>query len=305
MRCVSDALGKQTVVLTDEGLDVSLTEMEKVSVLEFDSYRSYLKAVLTESQKRNPSFSLRAMARLTGMNPSHLSRTLNGQKSISASTAHQISLAFKLSPEESDHFIGLIELEKTDDETRKRRILKRMVERAKSSCRVVTIEAFQIISDWYHFAILALTKTKSFKSDPTFVAKRLGITPLTAKLAIERLLSAGFLVHTKSGYKAIDDADISTTDDISSAAIKENHAQHLQMAEKAMYQVPIHLREFNNLAIPINLEDVHEAKEMIREFVHRFNKKMSAEVGEEVFQFNVQFYRLSKGKINGVMNEKK
>ena len=44
------------------------------------------------------------------------------------------------------------------------------------------MDTFRVISDWYHFGILELTYLKSFKSDPRWIAKALGITEIEAVL---------------------------------------------------------------------------------------------------------------------------
>ena len=62
------------------------------------------------------------------------------------------------------------------------------------------IEIFKIIGDWYHCAILELTYLSDFKAEPNWIAKKLGIGYLEAKLALERLISLGLLVKENGNY---------------------------------------------------------------------------------------------------------
>lgn len=273
-----------------------LPPMPETTVLDFDDYRSYLKATLDEKSRKNDSFSLRAFARLAGMSASHLSRTLSGQKSLSGSTAHQLSLALNHSAEEASHFQSLIELEKTDDDSRRTRILKRMSKLPRSRSRVLSIEMFRVISDWYHFAILALANTRGFRAESLWISRRLSIKPLDARLALERLFSLGLLEKVGRSVRPADNGDVTTTDDVASSAIQENHLQHLALAQKALVELDVQLREFNNLTLSMNLSDVPEAKKRVREFIEKFERDFVTVPGQEVFQLNVQLYMLSKSE---------
>ena len=267
-----------------------------VSIFHFDEYRKYLRAVLDEKTRRNPSFSLRAFARAAKVSASHLSRTLNGESKLSATSARQIALALNSSAEEADHFLGLIELEQAADDVDRRRILKRLSRNQPSRAKVLSIEHFRLIAEWYHFAILNLPNLRGFRSDISWVAKRLGIRPIEARLAVERLLMLGLMHKTPKGLKAAEEVDLQTTDDISSAAIQENHTQHLNLAQNALREVPIELREFNNLTLSMNLADVSRAKKALRDFIDKFNRDHESVPGQELFQLNVQFYLLSKSE---------
>ena len=271
--------------------------MEIPSVLDFEDYRMYLRTTLEEISRTNPSFSLRGFSRLTGISASHLSRTLAGQKKLSLATAQQISSALGHNPRESSHFANLIELEKANSEEKRARVLSRLAGKKASRTRIVSIETFKVISDWYHFAIIALTTTKGFQDNAHWIAKRLGIKPLEARFAIERLLSLGYLQETKKGLRAPDDdINITTTDDIPSAAIHENHRQHMEIAGRALREIEVELREFNNLTLAMNISDVPKAKKAIRAFIDDFNDEFETIPSQELFQINVQFYPLTKSE---------
>lgn len=266
--------------------------MKTISILDFDEYRSFLRSVVEEKSQKG--FSLRGLARLAGMSPSHLSRTLSGQKKLSAASAHKLSVALNQTPEESDRLLSLIELEKTEDSHLRTKILKRMSRNSIATPSTVSLDVFRVIADWYYFALVALAGTRNFKGDSYWIARRLRIKPFEAKVALERLISLGLIKRAGKSFEPVNDADISTTDDLSSAAIKENHSQHLSMAQRAMHEVPIELREFNNLTIAMNMADVPRAKKMIREFLDRFDHEFKRQPADEIFQMNLQFYLLSK-----------
>lgn len=266
----------------------------EVSVFGFDDYRKYLRAVLDEKTRRNPSFSLRAFARAANMSPSHLSRTLNGESRLSATSARQICLTLNSSTEESEHLLGLIELETAKDDHSRAKLVKRLERNRPSRTKVLSIEHFQVIAEWYHFAILNLVNLRGFRSEAEWIAKRLGIRTVEARAAVERLLNVGLMKKTPKGLKAVEDADIQTPSDIVSAAIQENHIQQLGLAQAALREIPVELREFNNLTLCMNPSDVPRAKKALRDFMDKFSRDFESIPGQELFQMNIQFYLLSK-----------
>lgn len=265
-----------------------------LSVTSFEDYRAFLKAHIEDKARRVPGFSLRTFARQSNLSPSHLSRTLSGQKKLSASSAQQISSALRHSPIEKAHFLALIELERAKDDQQRHQILKGLSRRGRDMPKLLSLETFRILSDWYHFAILALTNTRDFQADAGWIARRLRIKPLEARFALDRLLQLGLLRRTAKGsVETVDGTNVTTTDDTSAAAIKENHRQHLELAAEALKEIPLELREFNNITLSMNLRDMPEAKRRIREFVDQFNREMETKPAQEIFQLNLQFYLAS------------
>ncbi|MCO5141689.1 MAG: TIGR02147 family protein [Oligoflexia bacterium] len=267
--------------------------MKEISSLKYNSYLPFLQDVLG---KKDRKISLRGLAKLAGISPSHLSRAVSGQKKLSASSVHRLSIALNQNAQETDHLLSLVELENTTDNKIRTKILKRISVGSKSASSTISLDIFRVIADWYYFAVVALINTKSFKPDSYWIGRRLGIKPFEARVALERLIQLGIVQKNGRNYTVMNEADITTTDDLPSGAIKENHSQHLSMAQQAMHEVAIEKREFNNLTIPMNVSDLPKAKEMIREFIDRFDREMKRNPADEVFQMNLQFYQLTKSE---------
>lgn len=206
--------------------------------------------------------------------------------------ASQIAQRLGFSKAELSHFNLMVQLELAKDEGLKEELCKRVALEAPSSQRALSMERFKVIADWQHFAILSLVKTKSFKSDPAWIAKRLHISPLEASLAVDRLISIELLEKTPRGnLRLVEGNNVTTTDGIASSAIKQNHRQQMKRADEALTQLPLELRDFNNLAITMKPKDMLKARQMIREFLDRFNEEMDSSEGTELFQLNIQFFQ--------------
>lgn len=264
------------------------------SIFEFDNYRIFIKNNINHRIKDNPSYSLRAFAKGCGLSPSYLSRIINGQRSLTLSTASKISTYLKLIPEEQEYLFHLIELESVQDEAQRIVILNKILKNKKTAPNPISLEAFKMIADWHHFAILSLTNTRSFQPNSKWISQRLGIKPLEASIALDRLIRLGLLEKKNKTYRAVNDANIETPHDIASAAVRENHRQSLNLALEALKCVEVEMREFSNITLTMDLSDLPAAKKRIRKFLDRFNSEMEKVPAQEVFQLNIQLYPLSR-----------
>lgn len=159
----------------------------------------------------------------------------------------------------------------------------------------IHLDDFHVIADWHHFAILSLMKTKDFKNNPTWIAKRLGISTLEAKAALLRLERLSLIKkHKKTNRLAPTHDRLKTPDGIASKALKKSHRQNIEQALTAIDHISLDSRDITSSTIATSPKKIKKAKEMIREF--RRNLSQFLETGEktEVFNINIQFYPLTK-----------
>jgi transcriptional regulator with XRE-family HTH domain len=194
-----------------------------------------------QNRKRtNPQYSLRSYARFLGVQPGRLSEYLSERRVISNRMAEKMSARLGVSP----------------------LIFK---PRALSDLDFIEDEAFAVIADWQHFAILSLMDTKTFKHDSAWIAKRLGISELDAKEAIRRLVRVG-LVEKNNQVLVKKKKNVFTGSDRESTALKLSHTQSLQQAISALHDVPVELRDVTSITMAINIKKLPIAKKMITEF---------------------------------------
>ena len=273
-----------------------------MEIIQCSDYRVFLGELLNERCNKNPALSLRSFAFRLGLSASYLSRVLSRKRNLSPAMALQISRKLKLTEQETNYFVSLTEIEQSQNEQEKTELLKKLTRRYRNISEIISLEQFKLISQWYHFAILALVKTSDFREDFSWMAERLGISPNEARLAYERLNKLGFLKKNNGIVMPLNNANVKSPEDISVVAIRENHKEQLQKAVNALDEINLELREFMNLAVNINVKDVKIAKNMIRDFINQFNSQLDRDSSDEVFQLNIQFYPLTKvkGELNHV-----
>ncbi|MFN8370509.1 MAG: TIGR02147 family protein [Bacteriovoracaceae bacterium] len=156
---------------------------------------TWLKNRLEEKLQKNPAFSLRAFARLIKLSPSYLSRVLSGERKLTFKAATIISESLALNPQEKKTFYDLV---LNDQSTQPSKKISQKKEEINQNLEL-TLEAFKIVSDWYHYGITQLFFVEGFQDDPTWIAKMLEIRPIEAKFALARLEKLGIIERDKNG----------------------------------------------------------------------------------------------------------
>lgn len=238
---------------------------------------------------------MRALARRLGMSVSFLSRITSGQRQLTASVAARLANTLNLSPEEEAHLMRLVATQRLSSQPEVSRTILTKISKA-SRARRKTVEgmSFDTIAQWQHFAIISLLRLRDFKPSANWIGRKLGLPPAVAKESLERLIHVGLLERSAGGLSAMNGGEIETPVDVPSRAVRENHRQHLALAENALNELSMELREFLNCTVCLNRSDIPKAKKRIRHFIDGFMKDLERPTGEDLFQLNVQFHLLTK-----------
>src|SRR5690606_21842028 len=145
----------------------------------------------------------------------------------------------------------------------------------------------------YHFGILEMLQFSSFKDDPKWFARKLGISEIEVRLAVDRLERLG-LVRRDLGKLRPAQGNGKTPSDIPSESIKKLHSQIIDKAKQALFTQPVDHREFGSVVIAVDQSKVKAAKQEIRDFQHRFCKTMGeARTKDSLYCLSFQFFDLS------------
>ncbi len=266
--------------------------------LAVNDYRTILKEELAARCRQNPRYSLRAFARDLKLAPSRLSEVLSGKQGLSRDVAARVAGVLGYGPGETERFCDLVESvharSRQDRETAKIRLGKH---EQPAAAYQLQVDAFKAIADWYHFAILELLNVAGFRSDAKWIGKKLGLSEFEVQLALDRLVRLGLIVWHGSKLKATHDQG-SVPDDIPSESIKKFHSQILLKAKDALYMQGVDDREFGAEILAVDKSRLPEAKKAIRDFQHKFCKKMTEladdGVRDSLYCLSVQFFDLGE-----------
>lgn len=258
--------------------------------MEQTNYKDYLKEELNKRMNVNSRYSQRAFARDLGLSAGELSEILKGKRNLSLKKALIIADGLGLSSFEIENFVELLATEMTPENKRRK---------SSSKKQKLSLEAdlFNIISEWYCFAILNLSECEGFQWDSAWIAKKLGITSFQAKHAIERMIRVGLITKTKNGLVASDDF-VFSPDGVPSHAIKNYHQQVLKMAENALLTQKIEEREISGLGIAMDPKHIPSIKKDIAKFRNELVEKYSKGTKTTVYQLEFALFQLTQGETN-------
>lgn len=231
------------------------------------SYQAYLKNVLVERAKKNPSFSLRAMARMFGLQPSLLSEVLNGRRNLTEESAIVVAQKLGLDEKERIYFRTLVQLGRTKNPEVKKVLLKQLADLYPRRDKVydLSVDRFVCISDWHHFAILRLLEIEAFQFTPASIAAALGIHAFEADAAIERLERLELLEKSSDGRYRKTEGDLLVQSQEANAALRKYHAQMLEKTISALTQDSPTERFTGTENIVLNPDQLKEASKIFEE----------------------------------------
>lgn len=240
--------------------------------------------------QRNPAYSLRAFARDLGMSHAYLSLVMNGKRKLSLKRLPYLTQMLELSPSESKDLFDAAA--KTSAENIRASVAKNAPEYYQ-----LEIDQLKTISQWYHLAILDLTQLKSFKSDASWVAKRLGLKTQTVRTAQQRLIRLGLMKVVRGRWvKTHAKLQIPTS---YSKPLQSYHTSMIEKALDALVSPPkgkSELRDISGALIPINSRRLPEAKRRIAKFRRQMIDFLAEENCDSLYHLNVQFFPLSLGE---------
>ncbi len=263
-------------------------------------YKTILKEELESRCNRNPRYSLRSFARDLGMSSARLSEVLNGKAGISRQRAEHISKHIGLGKNDMELFCDLVDSKHARSKIKKEIAKARLLKSKTPYYSQLQMDSFRVISDWYHFAILELTKVKGFIGTPVWISKALGITEMEAKLALERLFRLEQIKNENSKIVACEDFTASPSG-VPSEYIKKFHQQVLRKAENALFMQPVEKGDFSTTVMAFDSTQINEARKIIKDFRRNFSAESGIKTEtDSVYCLSVQFFELTENK--AIMN---
>ncbi|QLY26339.1 TIGR02147 family protein [Bdellovibrio sp. KM01] len=235
-----------------------------------------IKTELLRRKRDNKSYSLRAFADFLEISPGRLSELLSGKRPLSKKM--KVKIADRL---------GLSEMNQLLEAP-----AKNLTFSDRSDYHFLSNDAFAVLADWYHFAILSLADTCDFQADPKWIAKRLGISVLEAMEALSRLRKVGAI--KLNGRKLIKtNKSVRAGNGLDSQALRISHRQSIEQAMISLNETPLDLRDITSITMAIDLKKLPMAKKIIQEFRHKMADVMETGNQTEVYNLNIQLVPVS------------
>ncbi len=247
-------------------------------------YRIWLQSHFDIRSKRNTRYSLRAFAKLLGIDPSSLSQILSGKRGISLKQLNKFCTKLAASPDEIAKITQgyFYKMSGTSPAP------------ATNNYHQLTVDSFAVISEWYHYAILELTFVKGFSSHPQWISKMLGISVQETKTAIERLQRLQLLEEQNGKIRKTEAFLTNFSDGVTSSALKHFQRQVLQKAVESIDMVPQELKDITSITFPMDLKNIATARAKIKAFRREMCASLERGSPTIVYNLAIQLYPISK-----------
>lgn len=216
---------------------------------------------------------------------------LRKERSLTPQMIRKLGVAMQLQAEELDAFITSLPQVEIEDKRKKQSMME---------LNRLAIDTFNVVSDWYHDAILELSRIPGLEPTPEVISRRLGVSIVEARAALERLERVGLIkLEPTGGFKEVlGDTTTVAEIDYTNSALRNLQKQALELSLKALEEVPKSHREHSCMTLAISTKDLPEAKRRIKnfrlemmDFLQRKPKRF-----DEVYQLSVSMYPLSNLK---------
>lgn len=270
--------------------------MEAINVYNYQDPRQLLLDALAEMQKERPELSVRKWAREMELKShSLLVMLLQGKRPLRVQHTTFLSKGLGLSTNEQMYFQTLVQYQNADTIEEKNLISTFLTDlHPGGEFKSRELDEFEVLSNWIHMTILAMTQLRDFKGTEEEVCKLLGgkVTINEVRAAMTRLMNLDLLAWTDDGLLKPTYNYVTTKDDVLSRGAREYHRQVMDLAKDALEEVPLEQREFQSFTMAVAKDKVSLAKSMIRQFRQKLHKAVSGK-GDNVYQTNIQFFQLT------------
>jgi len=263
-----------------------------------------LKEAYLLRRERNKAYSLNAFAQDMGISKSFLSRVLSGERPVSMKLAIQISVALDFDEAQSRTLLFSVIQFSSKNAKISKKVKARLQKEFEDSSEIapiiyttVDLERFKVMSHWYHFALINLTRIKGFKSTPTWIAKKLGITVLETRDAIERLIALDLLQEVDGILRASPHPFLNVKTQKSELAVRNFHEQMITKAKDELKKTSpeaFNRRLINGITFTCAKDQIELIKNKIDKFQDELLALIENSESEELYQMNVQFFPLTK-----------
>lgn len=248
-------------------------------------YREYLTRIINERKRKNPSYSIAAFARSVGFSAPSLSQILSGKRPLSRKATHRFIERLGLSEEEAKVFVQMATLAPPVPSKPTSQL----------AFEELSYERFQLISNWYTYAILSLAEIAGNRWSARWISKRLGIELAQAKEAMQVLHKLKLIIRKGDGFKqAQGPLWVSTKKD--ATAIRRFHSQLLKRAKRSLIHETAPLERFTSIVLAADERNLERARKKLRKLAEQAAVTLENGQPNRVYALTIQLTPLSEGK---------
>jgi transcriptional regulator with XRE-family HTH domain len=240
------------------------------------SFRLFLQSELARRCARNPQYSLRAFALHLGVDHSTLSQWLRGRRPIARRSIETLGGALGVTPAALAAYV-----EHSGREP----------DPPFADAALLSGDTVSLIAEWYHFAILELTRLEEFRPDSRWIARVLDISVDEVNMALQRLIRLDLLEMASPERWLDKSGDTSVGIDMLPEGTLERLHQHAhERSVTAVRGVPVTLRDHSSITMAVSSKALPRAFELAARFRQQLVELLQDGTADDVYQIEIAMF---------------
>lgn len=216
-------------------------DSSRPDIFRYHDYREFLRDWFNFLKVTKPGFSLRSLARESGLASGYLPMVLAGSRNLSAKALEKCSRYLGLSPRERNYLDLLRTLGDSDSpEARKEAFEKIQRYRTYQQVNPREIEVYRYLTRWFYVAIREMALLPGFRPDARWIQARLRgkVSLKDVQQALDFLISSGFMTVQPDGSVTVPQKDMQCIGGVFKLALGNFHSEMLGLAIDSISSTP-------------------------------------------------------------------
>jgi uncharacterized protein (TIGR02147 family) len=279
-------------------MDKTQLPKEAIDVFSYQDFRIFLRDFYRERRLKDRKFSIRFFARRAGLrSQNYLKVVMDGRRSLTPRNMPKFVKGLGLDTSQAEYFEALVNLNQARDVVERRQYLDRVLHlQKKKAALTLSGEQLEFFTSWHHIVIFEMACQDNFKAIPEWISQRLKgkITPKQAADSLAIMIGTGILKHADYGKLTPVAAQIASSEDVPQEQLRKLHDSFIEQATQALHMEGPETRDIKSLTIGLTPDQAPVFRKKVEEFQRELNTLFSTGKGTDVYQFNMQFFKLTK-----------
>ncbi|MGL1904476.1 MAG: TIGR02147 family protein [Fibrobacterales bacterium] len=267
-----------------------------MNIFGYYNYRTYLKDFYEQRKSVNTSFSYRVFTKEAGLNsPSVYVDILKGRRNMTLPLLEQFSVGLQLDEREKKYFQNMMRFTNAKTAEAKQESFEDMSQMLPSNTRKLTMDQRRYFEKWYHLAVreslAILNIDTNYEKIAWFLSPKVSLAKI--KQTMELLIDLD-LIEMVDGYWRSKNKVVQG-DHIDPFTIHNTQKQFIELSKECLDHFSKEKRNISNITLSTSQMGVERINRKIDMFRNELLEMVQSDSEEnQIYQFNVQFFPLSK-----------
>lgn len=274
---------------------------ERIDVFQYQDFRSFLKDYYNTRRQKDRKFSIRFFARRAGLrSQNYLKVVMDGRRSLTSRNVPKFVKGLGLEPSEAEYFETLVNYNQARDLIERREYFNKLgfLHKKRRVPKILSGKQMAIFNHWRHLVIYEMACQENFNPDPKVISKKLGgrFSVEQIQESLDIILGSGILTENEHGKLVPVAPQLASPDQLTNEQLRSIHKSFVSLGIEALESKNQESKEMRTLTIGLTKEQVGIVREKISEFMRELNSVFTTNQGQDIYQINLQFFRLTKSE---------